>query len=422
MKKIVFILTAFILLLALLLPMNISATSSSATLKGPDTVRAGDTIVLNFNVNGSGILGASGTLSYDSNQVTLQGTAQKIASPWAVEFNGKNFLAYDNNLSNPINSNKTLFTVTFKVKSVAMGTNIKISYTNVKTTDGNTDTNLGTISYSKTVAAPLSTNNNLASLTVSNATISPAFSAGTTKYSASVPFEVSKLNISATAADSKAKVSVNNSELTPDGTTDVIITVTAENNSKKTYTISVHREQDPNYKPSGNNNLSGITVEGFLLSPVFSEDNIQYVVWLPYETTSVKINGTAADSKASVEVVGGVNLVAGQDNPVKVICTAENGDKKEYTVIVKRASAHGESGGETIPPSPTATPEQTAPPITTPEQTAQPTTIPPETTPPTIEPEETNSGFAWWWLIVVCAVSLVVGFLIGYFSKKNIKN
>ena len=39
-------------------------------------------------------------------------------------------------------------------------------------------------------------------------------------------------------------------------------------------------------------------------------------------------------------MVGGDNLAAGQDNPVKVVCTAENGDKKEYTVIVKRAAAH----------------------------------------------------------------------------------
>ena len=65
-----------------------------------------------------------------------------------------------------------------------------------------------------------------------------------------------------------------------------------------------------------------------------------------YETTSVKVSGTVADKKASVEIVGGDNLAAGQDNTVKVICTAENGDKKEYTVIVKRAPGHDGSVDE----------------------------------------------------------------------------
>ena len=34
---------------------------------------------------------------------------------------------------------------------------------------------------------------------------------------------------------------------------------------------------------------------------------------MPYETTSIKISGSAADSKASVQVEGGDTLAAGQD-------------------------------------------------------------------------------------------------------------
>ena len=109
MKKIVSILTVLVLCVALMLPMTVSAASAGASLAGPGIVRAGDTITLSFNLNGSGIFGASGTLSYDSSQVTLSGMTQKIAAPWAVEFNGNNFVAYDNNLTNPINGNKTLF-------------------------------------------------------------------------------------------------------------------------------------------------------------------------------------------------------------------------------------------------------------------------------------------------------------------------
>ena len=389
-----------------MLPVTVSAASASASLTGPCTVRAGDTNNLSFNLNGSGIFGASGSLSYDSSQVTLSGTSQKIGSPWAVEFNGNNFVAYDNNLSNPINSSKTLFTVTFKVKSVAAGTNIKISYTGVTASDGSADASVGTVTYSITIAAPLATDNNLASLTVSNATISPAFSAGTTNYTASVPFEISKLNVSATAADGKAKVSINSPTLTPNGTTKVTVTVTAENGAKKTYTISVKRAQDPNYKASGNNNLSAITVEGFLLSPGFNADTTQYVIWLPYETTSVKISGSAADNKASVVVVGGDTLVAGQDNPIKVICTAENGGKKEYTIIAKRAAAHDGSVEEL--PEDTTTPDTTQPDDTTANTQTDDTA-------------KTNNGIAWWWLIVVGVGALVIGAVGGFFGKEIVK-
>lgn len=403
MKKISSLIVVFILGLALMLPMSAKAATASARLTGPGTVRAGDTITLEFKLNGTGLYGMSGTLSYDSNQVTLTNSSKKIASPWVLEANGNTFVAYDNELSSPINSEKTLFSVTFKVKNLATGTNIRISFDDTKATDGKKGTNLGTVSYTATIAAPKSTNNNLASLTVGNATISPAFSAGTTSYTASVPFSVSKLNVSATAADGKAKVSINSPNLTPNGTTKVTVTVTAENGAKKTYTINVARAQDPNYQASSNNNLSGITVDGFLLSPGFNTDTTKYIVWAPYETASVTVRGTAADSKASVEVVGGENLVAGADNTVKVVCTAENGSKKEYTIIVKRAAAHD---GTVEEPGQTTPPEQ----------------APSDDIPTNTQPVEKANGIVWCLLVTGVAgfaIGLAVGFVVKGSKKKE---
>ena len=393
-----------LLLCVSLFAATASAASASATLTGPGTVRAGDTITLTFNLNGSGIFGASGTLSYDSSQLTLTGTSQKIGNGWAVEFNGNNFVAYDNNLASPINGSTTLFTATFKVGNVAAGTAINVSYTGVAASDGTADANIGTVTYSATIAAPMSTDNNLKSLTVSNATISPAFSAGTTNYTAEVPFEVSKLNVSATANDSKAKVSVNSPNLTPNGTTKVTVTVTAENGSKKTYTISVKRAQDPNYTASSNNDLSGITVDGFLLSPVFSAENTKYMIWLPYETETVTVKGTAADSKASVTVEGGSELKAGQDNEIKVICTAENGTAKTYTVIAKRAAAHD---GSTEPTEPATEPTEPSVPVTEPTEPQEPTEI------------EKSGGVSAGVVIIIAILCLVGGAAGGIFVDKK---
>ena len=409
MKKHISIFLLVALLIIAVFPVTAFAASASASLTGPGTVRAGDTITVSFNLNGSGIYGVSGSLSYDSSQVSLTNTTQKIASPWAVEFNGNSFVAYDNNLDSPINGNKTVFTATFTVKSVAAGTKINISCTGVTASDGSADVGVGTVTYSATIAEPLSTNCELKSLTVSNATISPAFSAGTTSYTASVPYEVSKLNVTATAADGKAKVSVDSPTLTVNGTTKVSVTVTAESGATKTYTISVKRAQDPNYVPSGENDLSDIKIDGFMLSPGFSADEDEYVVWLPYEVDSIKVSGSAADGKATVEVVGGDNLIAGEDNVVKVICIAENGEKKEYTIIAKRAAEHGT--------------DATQPSETDPSETEPNGTEPDETQPGNagVDDSNENCGIAWWWLVVVGIAALAIGGVGGYYGKDFIE-
>ena len=419
MKKITAIAVCILLLISLL-PVSAFAVTASAKLTGPDTVRAGDTITLTFKLSGSGIFGASGTLSYDTNQLELKETKQKVGSAWVVEFNGNIFVVYDNEMSNPINKETALFTVTFKVKSnVATGTNIKVSCTDVIASDGNADSEIGTVTYSKTIAAPASKDNTLKSLTVGNATISPAFSSGTTSYTAEVPFEVSKLDVQAQANDSKAKVSINNPNLTPGGTTNVTVTVTAENGSTKTYTIAVKRAQDPNYVASGNNDLSGITVEGFLLSPVFSAENTSYVIWLPYETQSVAVSGTAADALASVRVEGGADLIAGADNEIKVICTAEDGTEKVYTVIAKRAAAHGEEPDPTDPPTEPTEPE-TEPSTEPATDPSEPETTDPVQTQPTGGEEQPASGGVSAPVVAVLAVlGIGIGFGLGFILGKK---
>ena len=79
---------------------------------------------------------------------------------------------------------------------------------------------------------------------------------------------------------------------------------------------------------------------------------------------------------------GGENLVAGADNEIKVICTAEDGTQKVYTIIAKRAAAHG-STEPTEPQTP-------------------------------VEPERTG-GIPWWTLLIVGALCLAVGAVGGMF-------
>lgn len=405
MKRILSIVTALILCAALMLPLTVSAApNASAKLTGPGTVRAGDTITLTFTLSGTGLLGMEGTLAYDSGQVTLTDVTQTIASPWLLERNGNRIVVYDNQQTAPVSKATALFTATFKVNSsLSTGTKVDISVGNCIASDG-TDANLGSITYSATIAAPLSGDNTLKSLTVSNATISPAFSAGTVSYSATVPFSVSKLDVKAEANDSKAKVSISSPNLSVGSNNAVTVTVTAENGTKKTYTIKVTRQQDPNYVASGENALSALWVDGYVISPGFSADKTSYIVWLPYETETISAGGTPKDSKASVRVEGGEKLLAGQDNEVKVICVAENGSEKVYTIIAKRAAAH--DGSVDTPTDPgTDTPVPDDPGVDTPDVT----------------PSVSHKGcVSFWWLIPVFLLGLALG--IGgtvYYYEKN---
>lgn len=329
-----------LVLIILAAHVPVAFAAGSASLSGPGEVRAGDTITLTFSAGG-GILGGSGNVSYDASQLTLQGFSAAIGGSWGVEFGGNHFVFYDNSMTNPITGSSSIFRATFVVnKNLAAGTNISVSVNGITLSTGTQDIGMGTRTYSATIAPPLSANCNLKSLTVSNAQISPSFSPEVTSYTASVPFSVSKLTLSAFADDESATVSVNSPSLTAGGSTNVTVTVKAENGVTKTYTIRVKREQDPNYVPSANANLSQITVQDYQISPGFSAGVTQYYVWLPYEVDTIVLTASAEDPKASVKIDEVGVLTAGKGNDIAITVTAENNSQKVYTVTAVRAPVH----------------------------------------------------------------------------------
>ena len=97
----------------------------------------------------------------------------------------------------------------------------------------------------------------------------------------------------------------------------------------KSVKIITQAELEASY--SSNNNLSKLGVEGYNLSPSFSSGTTSYTVNLPANTESIKITGTKADSKASVEGLG-TKTVEDGSNTFKIVVTAENGSTKTYTI------------------------------------------------------------------------------------------
>lgn len=325
-----------VLSILFLLGNKTNTYAAGASLTGNSTVRAGDTITLSLNISDSGKYGLEGLLEYNSSQVTFSNMTCNL-SGWKVEHNGGSVLVYDDALANPLNGNKSVLTLTFKVNSnVAAGTNIVISMKNLVTTDGSAESNLGTATYSVTVAKPLSSNANLSALSVDGFTLNPGFSAGTTAYDiGEVEFSTASLNVSYKTEDGAAKASVSGTNLNV-GKNTVSVVVKAENGATKTYTITVTRKQDPNYVPSANADLAGLSVSQGAISPQFAGTVTDYVVYLPYESlgTAFSATGSAADGKAQGVTAGEVAQLAEGVNKVVVTCKAEDGTEKAYTVYV----------------------------------------------------------------------------------------
>lgn len=207
----------------------VTAEAAGASFSGSGSVRAGDSVTVTFTVSGSNIQGITAVLHYDSSALTLTGTRQLVGSSWSVDMSGGNLLAYDQSLSNPITGSAAVLAVTFQVKSgVAAGTRVSATITDIVATDGNSDQSLNDASWAASVAAPPSGNANLAGLSCGDYALSPAFSAGTTEYSVTVPYDVSRLPLDYRAADGGADVSVSGNQLSV-GVNTVVLTVTAAN-------------------------------------------------------------------------------------------------------------------------------------------------------------------------------------------------
>ena len=306
-------------LLLALLPQR--AEAASAALSGNSAVQAGSTVTLKLSI-------------YDSSVLEYTNYDQQI-SGWTMDNSGLKFILYG--VSNPINSSTNVLSVTFRVKSgLESGAALSASFKDIVVTDGNNEANIGSTSWSGKVDAPLSSNCDLSSLSCSNATLSPAFSSGTTYYSAKVPYAVESLNLSYKTADAAARATVSGNSLVV-GTNTVTVTCTAATGAKKTYTISVTREQDPNYKPSTDAMLKELTLDVGSLSPKFSGAVTEYVAYVPYETASATLSGVARDEKALKVTESTMRLTNEGDNVMTVTCTAEDGTTaKTYTVHVYR--------------------------------------------------------------------------------------
>ena len=394
MKKFIGLALSLVLLIAV---SCVPASANSGSLSASGEARPGETFNVTFTASGA-VGSYSGSFSYDTGLVTLVSVSNGGGSHWSsFSRNGNNIFAQrDSGTTDSVS-----FTATFKVNTgVTAGTNIGITFSGSIATNYESEDSFE-VSASRVVAAPLSDDCELSSLTIGNATLSPAFNSNTTNYSCGiVKFDVAKLNVSATAHDNNAKVAVNGANLAV-GKNTVRIVVTAPSGKTKTYTIAVEREQDPNYVPNSETELSSLTVSEGKLSPEFAIKTREYVVYLPYEVDTISIKGeTANDLIKEIKNIEDYKLKVGV-NELKIEITAEDDSVGEYTVYVVRMDEFGGKDTVGVPASLLDKAEE-------PEVKDE-------------EPAEVKAGVSPVVLAIAAVACLLLGFAIGaaVFKKKN---
>ncbi len=174
------------------------------------------------------------------------------------------------------------------------------------------------------------------------------FRAGTTSYNVTVPNDVEKVNVYATAADRNAKISGTGDRNLNIGANALNVTVTAEDGTTNTYTINVTREEAKQEEKTENENnenaekteqqgdLTKLEIKGLTLNPQFSPTTYSYKLNVKNDVSKLDISTQTRNDKIKVEVVGNENLKEGE-NIITVLVTNEvTNDNATYQIVVNK--------------------------------------------------------------------------------------
>ena len=349
LKKTAAVLIAVFALLSIF-PINVYAATKIDSHVMDPTVTAGQSFQITYWVNSTGydFCGLDGKVVYDPSKLsfrsasavngfsmeskeTTKGTVNISVSKASGISNG-NYMVLTFSVSSSFTSGSTSISLNPTSGTVMEGGSVKdvsaseirsgSSTVTVKTTTPSTPS---TPSTTEPEPEKKSTDSTLKSLSITEGQLSPAFSPSITDYSASVPFDTASLTINAKTNHAKAKYSVSEYALTEGRSSDVVITVTAEDGIAMTaYTVKVTVEKGPNYVPSTNACLSELSCSQGTLYPAFDKNTFRYTVKVPSDCESITFTALPEEPEVAVCTVSGGDVLVIGDNLVTVTCTAED--------------------------------------------------------------------------------------------------
>lgn len=227
------ILILFSLICMVILPFQVNAASANISVSGSSTAMVGSTVTVNVNLSSSTPMGSWQFLvNYDSSMLQLSSGNVRVADYTSVS-GGEKSKSYTLKF-------KTLKSGTTKV---SVGSYVVYAYDESEMSVTGGSKSIKIMSRAE-LEATYSKNNNLSSIKVDDYELTPAFDKNTTDYKVTVPSNVEKVNVSATAEDRKSKISGTGEIEVAEGENKVELIVTAENGSTKKYNVVINVEDD----------------------------------------------------------------------------------------------------------------------------------------------------------------------------------
>lgn len=303
---------AFILLFAFIFKIdNISAASCRIGVSAPSSVVVGQSFKVTVTVAGSASIGSwEYTLSYDSSKVRLNsgtlhvvdyGNGSKSSSSYSYSFTA---LQSGSATFKPVNASVLDYASTNECLSSTGSASVSMK------------------SQSE-IEASYSRNNNLSSLSVEGADLSPSFNKDITEYQATLPVDTTKAKIIATAQDSKASITGAGEVDVVDGINKIEIIVTAEHGEKKKYVINLTvQELDP----------VKVKVDGKTYTVVRKKGQVENIP-VGFTETTIKIGDQ--DVCAYQSEIAKILLVALKDNEGNIKLFIYDKNKNSYTSFME---------------------------------------------------------------------------------------
>ena len=303
---------AFILLFAFIFKIDtISAASCRIGVSAPSSVVVGQSFKVTVTVAGSASIGSwEYTLSYDSSKVRLNsgtlhvvdyGNGSKSSSSYSYSFTA---LQSGSATFKPVNASVLDYASTNECLSSTGSASVSMK------------------SQSE-IEASYSRNNNLSSLSVEGADLSPSFNKDITEYQATLPVDTTKAKIIATAQDSKASITGAGEVDVVDGINKIEIIVTAEHGEKKKYVINLTvQELDP----------VKVKVDGKTYTVVRKKGQVENIP-VGFTETTIKIGDQ--DVCAYQSETAKILLVALKDNEGNIKLFIYDKNKNSYTSFME---------------------------------------------------------------------------------------
>lgn len=355
---------------------NVYAGSVDVGFSGSDTVYVGDNIDLTVRVNGvngltNGLATLQADLTFDEGYLELV-KSEDVSPSLSVSYGQKTkrFVALGMG-GEYVSSNEDLLKLVFKAKTpgettlnlsntVVGDTGAVVHTANVSSkkvtilsedssssaptnsgssTSSNSSNGSSKKSSSKTTGSSTSSSSNsstlkssdasLTKLMINNSKMSPSFNKNVTSYNVEVSSDVKKVSVDFITADSNAKAELIGNPVLADGVNILQVVVTAEDGTKKTYTLNITRSSE-----ASSNKLILLNIAE-TKDLDFNEDKYEYNVKLTKDVKKLTIDAIPKSKGSKVEILGNKNLKTGK-NVVLIRVTDKKGFTSYYRLNVNK--------------------------------------------------------------------------------------